>query len=124
MYLISAESAAMLNDDSALTTLNTLRTARGLAEVSVTGDALLAEIKEERTRELAYEGFRLDDLKRWDEGLHARTPQDDSFLMTGPNFIGLTQPAGANKFVWGIPQNDITIRSEERRVGKQWDGRA
>mgnify|MGYP006188522421 CR=1 FL=1 len=109
MYLISAESAAMLNDDSALTTLNALRTARGLEEVSVSGDALLAEIKEERTRELAYEGFRLDDLKRWDEGLHARTPQDDSFLMTGPNFIGLTQPAGANKFVWGIPQNDITI---------------
>lgn len=111
MYLISAESASYLGQDGdALATLNALRTARGLDALSgVAGAALLEEIKDERTRELAFEGFRLDDLKRWDEGMDRMAPQDEDVVMTGPLFLNLTKDASDNKFIWGIPQNDMTI---------------
>lgn len=110
MYLISAESAAMLNDDSALTTLNLLREARGLSALTgVSGGALLDEVKDERTRELAFEGFRLDDLKRWNEGMDRWSPQNVDVVMTGPLFYLLEKGASDDKFIWAIPQNDMTV---------------
>ena len=110
MYLISAESAAQLGqDDEARDVINELRTARGVDKFTSSGDALLEDIKAERTRELAFEGFRLDDLKRWDEGFSGRVPQNASFVQSGANFQNITVQAGHPKFTWGIPTNDITI---------------
>jgi starch-binding outer membrane protein, SusD/RagB family len=111
MYLISAEAGARLGQDGpALTRLNQLRDARGAsALVGLTGAALLQAIKDERTRELAFEGFRLDDLKRWHEGFARKAPQNTNIITTGAFYQGLTIAPDADKFVWGVPTNDMTI---------------
>ncbi len=113
MYLISAEAKAMTpsTEGNALTTLNVLRTNRGLAAlVGISGTTLQDAIREERTRELFAEGFRLDDLKRWNLGFTRSDPQYTSFINTTPSedFHLKTVAAGADKMVWGIPTNDIT----------------
>jgi len=110
LYLISAEAAYNSGGD-ALTPLNAVRTSRGLAASNASGAALLQDIKEERTRELAFEGFRLDDLKRWNEPMIRKPAQSLSIINTGERFNTLTKSAGDNKFVWGIPANDMTINS-------------
>lgn len=111
MYLIAAEAAAMSsNAANALTQLNALRTARGLTALSgLSGTALMDEIKKERFRELAFEGFRLDDLNRWKEGFTRRAAQNVAFINVGSNYNTLAIPAGDPKFTWGIPTNDMTI---------------
>lgn len=52
------------NEASALNDINTLRTNRGLAPVTLTGNAILEEILNQRLAELAMEGHRFHDLKR------------------------------------------------------------
>jgi len=113
MYLISAEAGARAGGASeadALAKLNDLRTARGLTSLTgLTGAALLNEVKEERFRELAFEGFRLLDLKRWHEPMVRHDPQNTNMLATGANYFTLSIPADHPKFVWGIPANDVTV---------------
>ncbi len=48
------------------------------------------------------EGFRLQDLKRWDKGFE-RKPQDQSLS----NGSSLKIDAGDPLFVWPIPQHEI-----------------
>jgi len=111
MYLINAEASAQIpgSEAKALTSLNAMRTARGLtALVGLTGTALLDAVKEERTRELMFEGFRLDDLKRWKSGFARKTPQNMELIITGADYEQKTVTAGDDKFVWGIPTNDMT----------------
>lgn len=106
-YLISAEAAFEAgNTSAATTTLNALRVSRGVAAL---GTVTLQNIQDERTRELAFEGFRLDDLKRWNLGFTRSNPQNTAFLIQGNNYLGQTQAAGADKFVWGFPTNDINL---------------
>jgi hypothetical protein len=110
MYLISAEASARLGSADALTRLNQLRTARGVAQfVGLSGTALMNAVMEERTRELAFEGFRLFDLKRWNLGFTRRQPQNTNMLTSGPEYFTLSIAAGNPKFTWAIPANDITI---------------
>ena len=114
-YLIYAEAAAKVGGASealALTTLNALRSARGLTALSgVTGSALMTEIRNERTRELAFEGFRLFDLKRWHLGFTRGTAQDLGAINVGSNYNTISIVADANQFVWGIPTYDININT-------------
>lgn len=111
-YLIASEAAYMLGDmDSAAKYLNQLRYSRRLGRVSTTGTRLLKEIMDERTRELAFEGFRLWDLRRWGMPMKRHTPQTlrsgaAPFLYNGSG-LGLEIPAGHDKFVWAVPSNDI-----------------
>lgn len=109
MYLISAESALNIPGANALTPLNALREARNLDAVNVSGDALETAVRDERFRELAFEGFRLDDLKRWDQGFTRRDPQNILMLEQGANFITKSVEATDPKFIWGIPTYDVTI---------------
>jgi hypothetical protein len=123
MYLISAEAAAQTpaTESAALTTLNLLRVARGTTPLAgLSGTALMNAIKDERTRELLCEGFRLDDLKRWKMGVIRKTPQNTAFLNPGPDFYEKVVPAGDDKFVWGIPTNDLTTNPS--LVGQQNPG--
>ncbi len=112
LYLISAEAGAMIGgaaEADALVKLNALRVARGLTALTgLTGAALLNEIKEERFRELAFEGFRLWDLKRWHQGFARTAPQNLNIIQVGPNFHTLTIVADDPKFVWAVPTNDMT----------------
>ncbi|MCA5004351.1 RagB/SusD family nutrient uptake outer membrane protein [Sphingobacterium bovistauri] len=112
LYLISAEASVVSDPANALARLNELRVARGLSALSgLSGTALMNEVKAERFRELAFEGFRLDDLKRWNEGMTRKSPQSTDFLETGVGYINLSIPAGHDKFVWGIPSYEITLNS-------------
>lgn len=69
-YLNKAEAAAMLgNSQDANTALNTLRKARfdavSFVAVNLTGKALIDFVRDERRRELCFEGHRWFDLKRY-----------------------------------------------------------
>ena len=111
-YLIVAEAAYNLGKEKeALSYLNSLRRSRGLKALNTSGIRLFREIQDERTRELAYEGFRLWDLRRWNMPMERHDPQALSdgttpFLYQGAG-LTLSIPSGADKFVWGIPSNDI-----------------
>lgn len=109
MYLIASEASYRANNaPAALTHLNTLRTSRGLTSLSgLTGEPLFTEIKAERFRELAFEGFRLDDLKRWNEPVIRKSPQNVLMLQVGPEFTTLNIPANNDKITWGIPERDV-----------------
>lgn len=115
MYLIAAEAAYHISGGDALTPLNALREKRGLDGLTnLSGEALLQEIKNERFRELAFEGFRLFDLKRWEEGFERKDPQNVEVLTPGEDFFGKKVSASDNKFVWGLPSNDISINPNLR----------
>lgn len=112
MYLIAAESANKIGDDTnAQKYLNALRASRGLTPVATSGDALFKEIQDERSRELAFEGFRLWDLRRWGMDMKRGTPQK---LADGTSpFLSNTPPLDLEiknsnyHFIWGIPANDM-----------------
>lgn len=115
LYLIAAEAGQKeggLGEVAALRWLTALRTARGLVTIqTLTGTVLRDAIRDERFRELAFEGFRLWDLKRWHLGFTRRAPQNLNIIQISPpaSFYLLTQPADAEKFTWGIPTNDLTV---------------
>lgn len=111
LYAIAAESGYYVNQANSLTSLNDLKTARGLTAVSLTGTALLDEVRAERTRELNFDGFRLWDLKRWGLGVTRGTPQNTVYIQNGVGFSGLVVPATDLKFVWGFPTNDLLLNS-------------
>ncbi|MBD1428221.1 RagB/SusD family nutrient uptake outer membrane protein [Sphingobacterium litopenaei] len=109
-YLNAAEASfRALNEGVARTHLNTLRASRGLTALAstVSGTALLNEIKLERLREFAFEGFRLEDLKRWGDGFTRRNPQDTEMLQTGADFTTKSVSANDDKITWGIPDRDV-----------------
>ena len=113
LVLIKAEAQYRqggAEEGNALATLNELRTARGLDELNgVTGDALFKAIKEERVREMIGEGGRIADLKRWNDGFI----RNAGVALWGQISLGvlgghtMTQEAGANKFLWPIPQREF-----------------
>lgn len=112
IYTIAFEAAYRKGDEAnALRFLNELKEARGLNPVSVSGTDLYEEIKNERTRELAFEGFRLIDLKRWKQAVKRGTPQNESLITTDPadQHHQLNRPATDYKFVWPIPIDDISV---------------
>ncbi|WP_329905130.1 RagB/SusD family nutrient uptake outer membrane protein [Porphyromonas pogonae] len=118
MYLIAAEAAYNLNkSEEAATNLNALRKSRGLDVVNVVGDALFKEIRDERQRELAFEGFRLWDLRRWNMPMNRLDPQKSkdsedvsAYLTKGQNsYYTLKIKAGDNKFVWPLPSQDVKV---------------
>jgi starch-binding outer membrane protein, SusD/RagB family len=113
LYLISAEAGAResaATNAAALIRLNDLRIARGLPVLTaLTGAALFQAVKDERFRELAFEGFRLFDMKRWHEGFTRKLPQGTAYIQVGANFNTLAIAADDNKFVWGIPSRELTV---------------
>ena len=87
--------------------LTTLRKCRisNYGSAMYSQDKLLAAIQDERAKELIGEGFRLTDLKRWNLGFE-RTPQEGT--IDGSNYNSLKVSAGSKKYVWLIPQHEIT----------------
>lgn len=119
MYLIDAEAQYRENGD-ALTPLNALRTARGLAAVSSTGDELFADIKKECVREFIGEGRRLFDLKRWGDGFKRNGQVAMLNLLAGSASVFEMEIKADNpKLVWPIPAEE---GHKNPNIGKQNDG--
>ncbi len=128
-YLIAAEAAEALGKaDLALKYLNDLRLSRGY-HAATTGDNLQEEIRKERARELAFEGFRLWDLRRWHLGINGRkrqgddprvAPIDKSFFAAGYPF-NIQRAADDPKFVWGFPKDEVGKINAKVLQNKGWD---
>lgn len=106
-YLIRAEAYAMSstpNYSKASKDLSTLRGARysSLGTVSIDKNSALELIEEERVKELYMEGFRLNDLKRWNKGFE-RKPQSQSLQNGSSLKVDKDNPL----FVWPIPQHEL-----------------
>ena len=111
IYMIAAEAAFNIPAEAsnAKTYLNNFRASRGLPAI---GTVTLQNIKDERTRELAFEGQRLWDLRRWGEPMDRLEPQISSdagkeFLST-VSPLDLTVPASSTRWIWPIPYNELT----------------
>lgn len=118
MYLIDAE-AQYMNDGSGIDPLNTLRKARGLDEIGVSGEELFAEIKNERVREMIAEGGRMADLKRWKQGFK-RDIQDNPDMLVAGSSATMEVEADDFMFVWPIPNSEVSVNpnlTEEQNEG-------
>ena len=104
-YLIRAEAYCRKGNYSAasadLTSLGRARYASG-GSLNVNASNWLQTISDERVRELYMEGFRLQDLKRWNMGFE-RTPQSQ----TQAEGSSLKIEAGNPLFVWPIPNHEL-----------------
>lgn len=122
VYMTAAEAAHMSgNSTKAAQYLNAIRVSRGLSVSNSTDNVLLQEIKDERTRELAFEGHRLWDLRRWNQSMKRMDPQHSTnpISATNSNPIGtaflssaisldLEVPNDNYKWIWPIPYNELT----------------
>ncbi|WP_196885996.1 RagB/SusD family nutrient uptake outer membrane protein [Aureivirga sp. CE67] len=96
------------NEAEALAALNTLRQNRytGFTPGTETGTDLLDAIRLERRLELAFEGHRFYDLKRWGLSIN-RSNDGDQADGSGVPAVNQTLDAGSHKFQFAIPQGAI-----------------
>ncbi|MGN0195759.1 MAG: RagB/SusD family nutrient uptake outer membrane protein [Candidatus Cryptobacteroides sp.] len=110
MYLIAAEAAAMKGNTAVANKyLGDLREKRikGYTRESFEGATLMREIRDERTRELFGEGFRLWDIKRWHIGFERDNGQNPDLLQPGDRYRDCKRPADDPFFVWPIPTDEM-----------------
>ena len=121
-YLIAAEAFAKKGgaDAVACQYLDKLGEKRipSYHPISLTGDALMEYIKEERAKEFIGEGFRWFDLKRWGEGMAARPdPQLKAIIHTsgsnGPA-LNLAVSASDHRWVAPIPVDELAANPQIR----------
>ncbi len=113
-YLILAEaSAAIGNESDANDALNTLRKGRirSYQDETYAGTELVNQIREERTKELIGEGFRISDLRRWNLSF-SRSDAYSSEYEDVPNIIvptgiAITYTVGDYRYLWPIPKHEM-----------------
>lgn len=112
MYLIAAEAYAQSgNAKEASAMLNALRSARiaNWSDVEYSGDAVMAQIQTERWKELFCEGYRLMDLKRWNQAMRRTPAQNSNYIVLpgAPNGENMVKEPKDSRFIWPIPQAEI-----------------
>lgn len=122
MYLIVAECG---DETAANDALNAIRKARwanrkAYKPTTYTGDELVSEVRLERKKELIGEGFRISDLRRWNEGFQrdAETPASifgneqfgQVYFVAGA--ANLSYQPGDHRFVWPIPLSEIQVNPQ------------
>lgn len=105
-YLIRAEAYALSNQEAlGSTDLNNLKAARisNWTNVAYSGSALIAEIANERRRELCFESHRWFDVKRTNKTMNR--------VLTGTgnanSGVLVSLPANSHRWVWPIPEAEI-----------------
>ncbi len=116
-YLIAAEAYMESGDETnAAAYLNQLRSYRiagYTAEAFNNPATLRTAIHNERRKELAGEGFRLNDLKRWGEGFNRTgTEQDAAVVQPGAAFTELNVDASNYRFTWPIPKAETDVNPQ------------
>lgn len=118
LYLILAEASAANNDETtANAALNELRANRldDYTNASYSGQNLINEIRAERTKELIGEGFRMSDLRRWNQGFsrdlqHPENPAIEGILVPAGGLV-VYQP-GDYRYTWPIPSDEISVNPQ------------
>lgn len=113
IYLILAEAAYENGDEAtANTALNTLRKnrIRNYTDATYSGLELRSQIRDERTKELIGEGFRMSDLRRWGLGFSRNSeyplnPAVEEIFKAVDASVVYT--AGDHRYVWPIPTTEI-----------------
>ena len=112
-YLILAEAAAQAGENdianAALTTLRQNRI-RNYRATTYNGEELIQQIREERTKELLGEGFRMSDLRRWGLGFTRDASYPPNPAVTEIfNAIDATvaYSSGDYRYVWPIPSTEM-----------------
>lgn len=76
-----------------------------------TSDPIILEIRRERRNELAFEGFRRDDIKRWAEGHLFRSKQEGIYITGIHKFIDLDNDGNPDLYVLlpteTVPSNKV-----------------
>ncbi len=114
--LIAAESAVLksepdLNQASAyLGALQVNRIEDYEPGVYTNATTLLGAIREERFKELFGEGFRMSDLRRWNQGFtrnpnHSENPNLNNVIVAAG--AGLSYAADDHRFTWPIPKDEL-----------------
>lgn len=117
LYLIAAEACCNLNKDTeANSYLKTIEDARYAGYPGMlTGTALLAEIQNERHRELIGEGFRLSDLKRWNLGFTRSEAWEGGDGVIVANNKNLHYDSDDYRLVWPIPQHEMDANPQVKQ---------
>lgn len=114
-YLIAIECCAQLGyAQDGSDHLKVLRTSRGASSNdSYTAEALMEEVKIERARELVGEGFRMVDLRRWNDGnvVRGEAQNDDAYALlmkgSGKDYEALDKPLADHCVIWPIPKTEM-----------------
>ena len=117
-YLILAEAAAMNNQpDKANAALNTLRANRIIdwEDANYSGQVLIQQVRDERTKELIGEGFRITDLRRWKQGFKRSYDYPaawglDAILVTAG--LSVQYSADDHRYTWPIPSDEIQVNPQ------------
>ncbi len=121
MYLNKAEAYAKKGDESnALAMVNEIRKNRGMADDLVSsvpsGKTILDMVLDERSRELAFEGFRATDLIRnhrtikrnyWGYHIPGLTPPDIDLSTSPTGYDNLEIPYDDSRIIYYIPVDEI-----------------
>lgn len=103
VYLNLAEAAAMgggsMTDGQKALDMVRQTADPSVAATTATGPVLLADVKVERRKELAFEGHRLYDIVRWKESVVRTQLASPSTIAT------ITYPD--YRMVWPLPQNEV-----------------
>ncbi len=135
-YLIAAEAAYNVGDNAkAHKYLNELRASRGLKPVQAIAYDLEQAIQDERARELAYEGFRLWDLRRWHLGIDGRKRQGEDMPEAYGEAYKIENPAlyfskdenvnieikpNDYRFLWAFPYEEVSKVNKKLVQNKGW----
>ncbi len=121
-YLIKAEAAAMSgNTVVAKEAIEALVNARlydpenGAPDFDMSSSDLLAFIRNERTKELLGEGFRLSDLRRWKQGFDRNQPYTlDATIAANRSVVALNVRYSDDdyRYVWPIPYEEMNINPQ------------
>lgn len=117
-YLIAAEACAQLNQTTTgLRYLNDLRRSRiaDYTDLNVAdARALLAEVKNEWSREFVGEGFRMINMKRWGDKIVRGTSQNSDMTRPGENYDELQKEITDSRCVYPIPKTEIDANPQIR----------
>jgi hypothetical protein len=120
MYLTEAEADCHLGKDAdaqaLLVELNKTSGRNPSYECSLTGDALLKEVKLYRRFELWGEGFDWFDYKRWNEPISRKTFANGGSFHT--QFAVTVNPQDENAWVWVYPSKEVDYNSEIKNTNE------